>query len=306
MIEVTYKGVDITGDVSINQCWHDMYAAGRADTLNLWVNDVDAIWDTWAPQIDDEIKIDYGTISTGTMFITAAKPRNGVYRISAMSAPSTGFEVQNKAWQQVGLIQIGQEIAARNGLTFESYGVTNQLYTYVQQAGESDFRFLHRRAALEGCAFLVYDKRLILYSEAYMEAQAPSETLTVTVDGDYSYDDNRSLLYGSCEVASGGYTGTYAVSNGSNRVYKASDPGRVSSNAEAERFAKGLLRAKNKGCLGGYVRSRILTGYAAASVVELKNARAPSWDGPVILDHVRNDYGRGLSKVFFRRPLEGY
>lgn len=306
MIQITYKDVDITADVSINTCYHDMYAAGRSDTLLLRVNDVHGIWDTWAPQIGDEIKVDYGTIGTGIMFLTAATPRNGLYDISAQSAPSTGFEVQNKAWQQVNLLQIGREIAARNGLSFESYGVTDQLYAYIQQAGESDFRFLHRRAMLEGCAFLVYDKRLILYSEPYMEAQDAAEELNVTIDGDYTYDDNRGLLYGSCEVASGSYTGSYAVSNGANRVYKAPNPGRISSNAEAERFAKNLLRAKNKGCLAGFVRSRILPGYAAASTVDLVNARAPSWDGKVFLDHVRNDYSRGMSKIFFRKPLEGY
>ena len=306
MIQITYKGTDITTDVSINTCYHDMYAAGRTDTLNLRVNDVHGIWDSWAPQIGDEIQVDYGTIGTGTMFLTAATPRNGTYDLSAMSAPSSGFDVQNKSWQQVTLLQLGQEIAARNGLSFESYGVSDHLYPYIQQARESDFHFLHRRAAFEGCAFLVYDKRLILYSEPYMEAQEASETLTVTVDGDYRYIDHRGLLYGSCEVASGGYTGTYAVSNGANRVYKAPDPGRVGSNAEAERFAKGLLRSVNKGCLSGFVHTRILPGYAAGSVVEMSNARAPSWDGRVILDHVRNDYGRGMSKVFFRRPLEGY
>lgn len=306
MIQITYKGVDITTNVSINTCYHDMYAAGRSDTLVLRVNDVNAIWDTWAPKIGDEIKVDYGTIGTGTMFLTAATPRNGLYDLSAQSAPATGFEVQNKAWQQVSLLQLGQGIASRNGLSFESYGVTDQLYVYIQQTGESDFHFLHRRAALEGCTFLVYDKRLILYSEQYMEAQEATEELNVTIDSDYSYIDNRGLLYGSCEVASGSYTGTYAVSNGASRVFKAADPGRVSSNAEAARFAKNLLRSKNKGCLTGYVRSRILTEYAAASTVELKNARAPSWDGKVFLEHVRNDYSKGMSKIFFRRPLEGY
>lgn len=306
MIQITFKGVDITTSVSINRCYHDMYAAGRSDTLNLRVNDVDNLWDKWAPAVGDEIKVDYGAISTGIMFVTAATPKNGQYDITSQAAPATGFEARNKAWQKVRLLQIGEEIATRNGLSFESYGVTDQLYTYILQQNEGDFRFLHRRAQLEGCAFLVYNKTLILYDEAYMEAQAAVEALQITEDADYQYIDNRAGLYGSCLLENGQYTGNYSVANGSARILKPAADFYVGSNTEATRYAKGLLRAANKGCSHGFVRSRIMTGYAAASTVTLSNMRAPSWNGTVFLDHVRNDYSTGKSKLFFRRPLEGY
>ena len=306
MIQITFKGTDITEDVSINRCWHDMYAAGRSDTLFLRVNDVDNMWDKWAPAVGDEIKVDYGAIGTGTMFLTSAIPKNGRYEITAQSAPATGFEKRDKAWRKARLLQIGAEIAGRNGLGFESYGVTDQLYEYLLQSNESDFHFLHRRAQLEGCAFLVYDKKLVLYSESYMEGQAPSEVLEVTEDGDYDYSDRRSELFGSCVVENGVYSGEYSASNGSTRLLKPAPTFQMGNAAEAVRFARGLLRAANKGCYCGYVRTPIMTGYAAASTVELKNVRAPSWDGAVIIDHLRNDYSQGKSKVFFRRPLEGY
>lgn len=306
MIQITYKGTDITTSVSINRCYHDMHAAGRSDTLALLVNDVDNLWDRWAPAVGDEIKVDYGAIGTGAMFVTKARPRNGKYDIAAQSAPPTGFEARDKAWRKVRLLQIGSEIAARNGLAFLSYGVTDQLYEYILQTNESDFHFLHRRAKLEGCAFLVYDKTLVLYNEAYMEAQAPAETLEVTEDADYDYNDRRAELYGSCLIENGIYTGTFAAGNGSDRILKPAADFYVGSNAEAARYAKGLLRAANKSCYGGFVRTRIMTGYAAASTVTLSNVRAPSWDGTVFLDHIRNDYGQGKSKIFFRRPLEGY
>ena len=306
MIKITYKGVDITESVSINRCYHDMYAGGQADTLRLRANDVDHIWDSWGPQVGDEIKIDYGPVGTGTMFLTSAKPRNGTYDLQAQSAPKSAYEAQYKAWQKVRLLQLGQELAARNGLSFESYDVDDQLYPYVVQNGEGDLNFLHRRAKLEGCAVICYDKRLIMYSEAKREAEAPTETLEVTLDGDYDYNDNRASVYGSCIIESGLYSGDFYAGNGSTRILHPGYIGQVGSNAEAARFAKNLLRAANKGCCNGYVRARILTGYAAGSTVELSNVRAPSWDGPVFLDHIRNDYGRGESKIFFRRPLEGY
>ena len=192
MIQITYNGVDITEDVSINRCYHDMYAAGQSDTLHLRANDAKHLWDSWGPADGDEIRIDYGTIGTGTMFLSKAIPRNGIYDIVAQSAPKSGYEPQYKAWRNVRFLQLGEEIAKRNGLSFSSYGVTDRLYSYILQDGVGDFAFLHYRAMLERCAFLVYDKRLVLYSEPYMEGIAPMETLEVTADGDYKYNSRRA------------------------------------------------------------------------------------------------------------------
>ena len=306
MIHLTYNGVDITEKVSINRCWHDMYAAERSDILQIRLNDADVLWDKWAPAVGDEIRVDYDAISTGTMFVSRVIPQNGTFDIMAQSAPASGFEVQNKAWQKVRLLQIGEEIAKRSGLSFVSYGVEDRLYSYILQKNESDFAFLSHRARLEGCAFLVYNKTLVLYSESYMEATAPSETLEVGADGDYKYTDRRFGLYGSCLVETGMYSGQYSAPNGATRTYKPVDVGSVGSNSEAARFARNLLRHINKGCYTGFVRTHILPGYAAASTIELSNQRAASWNGTVFIDHIRNDYVTGKSKIFFRRPLEGY
>ena len=306
MIQLTYNGVDITDSVSINRCWHDMYASGQSDTLNLRLNDANVLWDKWAPATGDEIRVDYGSISTGTMFVSSVIPQNGIFDIFAQSAPASGFEKQSKAWQKVKLLQLGEEIAKRNGLSFVSYGVEDKLYSYIQQTNEGDFAFLSRRARLEGCSFLVYNKTLVLYSEAYMEAVPPLETLVVGIDGDYKYNDRRFTLYGSCVVESGMYSGEFVTDNNVGAKYRPSNIGSIGSNQEAARFAKNLLRYANKGCCSGFVRSKILPGYAAASTIMLSNERAPSWDGEVFIDHIRNDYGKGKSKIFFRRPLEGY
>lgn len=305
-MQITYNGVNITDRVSVNRCWHDMYAAERSDTLRIRLNDADSLWDKWAPAVDDEIRVDYGSVSTGTMFVSNVIPRNGSFEIFAQSAPASGFALHSKAWQMVRLLQIGKEIAGRNGLSFLSFGVDDRLYGYIQQTNESDFAFLARRARLEGCSFLVYNKTLVLYSEAYMEAVPPLETLNVTVDGDYKYNDRRFFLYGSCAVQCGIYSGEFVADNNVGRKYMAGNIGSVGSNAEAKRFARNILRSVNKGCCSGYVYTPLLTGYAAASTMTLKNSRTPSWDGPVFIEHIRNDYGSRKSKVFFRRPLEGY
>lgn len=307
MIKVTYKGVDVTSDISINRCIHDMYAAGQADTLDIRFNDAAKLWDGWAPAVGDEIRIDYGPASTGTMFVRSCIAENGLYTIKAMSAPPSAMEVTNKAWSQVRLLQIGKEIAGRHGLAFQSYNVTDQLFPYLLQA-KSDFAFLHRVAVQEGCGFLVYDKALVLYGAAAMEAVAPVESLELPLDGDYRYSDARAKLYGSCIVESGDYSGKFDAGNGVSRILRpVCGDMTIGSNAEAERYAKNLLRDANKDGQTGYVRTAgVAAGYAAASTAKLVNQRAPSWDGPVFLYHVRHDYGVGESKLFFRKPLEGY
>ena len=305
MIKVIYKGVDITDEVSINRCWHDMYCEGQADTLRIRFNDNEHVWDGWAPHTDDEIEVVYGAIRTGKMFVHRTRPTNGLYEIIATAAPASSREKKNKAWRKIKLLVMGREIAGHHGLEFEAYGVPDVLYDYILQSNEDDFSFLHKRCALEGCAFLVYDGKLIMYAQKYMEEQTASESIYIGIDSDYEYSDQSGQLYGECKIQQGKYKGSYKAGNGAERVFIPSLDISINSDAEAARYAKNLLRQANKNAYTGYVYSSILTGYAAASMARLENERAPSWDGDVFLTHVRNDYGKGLSKLFFRRPLEG-
>lgn len=305
MIKVIYKGVDITDEVSINYCWHDMYCEGQADTLRIRFNDNEHVWDGWNPQTDDEIEVVYGAIRTGKMFVHRTRPTNGLYEIIATAAPASSREKKNKSWRKIKLLVMGREIAGHHGLEFEAYGVPDVLYDYILQTNEDDFSFLHKRCALEGCAFLVYDGKLIMYAQKYMEEQTASESIYIGIDSDYEYSDQSGQLYGECKIQQGKYKGSYKAENGAQSVFIPSLGISINSDAEAARYAKNMLRQANKGAYTGYVYSSILTGYAATSMAKLENERAPSWDGDVFLTHVRNDYGRGISKLFFRKPLEG-
>lgn len=306
MIQVVYNGVDITDSVAINRCYHDMYAEGRADSLNIRFNDTAHMWDKWQPKTDDMISIVYGASKTGRMYITDTTPQNGLYEIQALSAPSQAFCRRYKAWAKVTLTQIAQEIAARYGLAYKNYGASDYLYEYILQSNESDLAFLHRRCILESCAFLIYDGTLVLYSQPNLENASPLEVFTVSSDADYHYRDKSSELYGSCRLECGGYVGEYTADAENARVLFPPLLPAVGSSAEAIRFSRGLLRDANKTAYSGYINSAIIPHYAAASVILISNARAPLWDGNAFLTHIRNIYSGGQSKMFFRKPLGGY
>ena len=204
-------------------------------------------------------------------------------------------------------MQLANEIAGNHGLTFQNYGCTDQVYPYMRQENETDFAFFSRLCTLEGCQMLIYDGKLLAYNEQYIEGQTPAGTLEVEEGGVFSYQDNRAACYGSCEISSGSYSGKFNAPNAKNTAVLRPDKAiPVTSNSEAARFAKGLLRNANKyGHTGKFSRS-LLTGYAAASLLKLKTTKASAWDGTVFLYKVRHDFVGNKSTLYFRDLLEGY
>lgn len=306
-MKLYYNGTDIYNDVSVNYCVHEMHAEKQADTLVIRFNDVKGIWSKWNPANGDVIRFTEGASDTGKMFIHSMKPENGLFTIRAMSMPGSGAAKKSKSWEGVRFLQLANEIAGNHGLTFQNYGCKDQLYPYLKQENESDFALFSRLCTLEGCQMIIYDGRLLAYNEQYIEGQTPAGTLTVDEGGIFSYQDNRAACYGSCEVSSGSYSGKFKAPDAtSTAVLRPNRPIPVTSNAEAARFAKGLLRNANKyGHTGQFSRS-LLTGYAAASLLQLKTAKASAWDGTVFLYKVRHDYVGNKSTLYFRDLLEGY
>ena len=301
-----YNGVDIYGDVSVNYCVHEMFAEKQADTLVLRFNDTKGVWSKWNPAEGDAIRFKEGASDTGKMFIHSMKPENGLYTIRALSMPVTGKTKKSKSWEGVRFLQIANEIAGAHGLTFENYGCTDQVYPYLSQENETDFALFSRLCTLEGCQMLIYDGKLLAYNEAYIEAQAVAGSLEVDENGNFTYHDNRATCYGSCEVNSGSFSGSFKAPGATGSAVLRPDNIRATSNGEAARFAKGLLRNANKYGHTGQFSKSLLTGYAAASLLTLKTPKASAWDGPVFVYKVRHDFVGNKSTLYFRDLLEGY
>ena len=305
ILKVFYNGVDITDDISINTCIHDMFACSTADTLTLKFNDINKVWDNWKPQNEDIISIVCGVAKSGAMYIDSVIPENGLMTLRASSIPPTAKTVNNKSWENVKLLQLAKEIAKRHGLGFESYGVKDRLYSYVRQDNKPDFEFLQQRCELESLAFLVYDKKLILYSEEYLEKQTPVKTITVDTDKDFTYTDNAQKGYGKITVKNGDLTGTYKSSNKLSKVKEIVISTYMSGQDEADRFAKGILRQENKNLATGVFKDAIMREFSAGSIMGIKTTGVKSWNGNAFISHIRQDYVNSISKIFFRKAEVG-
>ena len=154
---------------------------------------------------------------------------------------------------------------------------------------------------------LVYNGSLLAYNEQYIEKQTPAGSLEVDINGQFTYEDNRAAVFGSCEISSGNFDGTFtAPGTDSTAVLRPEKPILVTSNAEAARFAKGMLRNANKYAHTGRFSKSLLTGYAAASLLRLNTKKASAWNGTVFVYKVRHDFVGNKSTLYFRDLLEGY
>lgn len=306
-MKLYYEGVDIAGKIAINRCEHETFAERRSDQLLLRFNDADGLWNFWQPVRGEKVRLVDGADDTGVMYVTSIQPGNGLYTLRAMSMPLSGDNLNSRSWEDVRLLQIGQDIATKHGLKFKAYNVTDHKYSYIKQERQTDFEFFHRRCQLEGCAMLIYDGALIMYDERQMEEAKASATIKIGPDGRFSYNDDSAQSFGKAEIVSGNFRGTYSDKNAyTDRILKPLTAIECNSNAEAERFARGLLRAANKNAYTGSFRRRLTKGIAAASVINIETEKASSWDGKVFVTRTRHNFLTGESKIFFRKPLEGY
>ena len=306
-MKLLYEGVDITSKVSINQCEHETFAEKRSDQLVVRFNDSDGLWNFWKPARGEKVQLIDGASDTGVMYVTSIEPENGLFTLRAMSMPLTGENVNSRSWEDARLLQIGADIASKHGLKFKTYHVTDHMYSYIKQERQTDFEFLHRRCQLEGCAMLIYDETLVIYDEHQLESQAAAATITIGADGRFQYVDNSAQCFGKAEIVSGSFRGAYTDKHANaGRILQPKAAIECNSTAEAARFARGLLRAANKNARTGSFRRILSKGIAAASVINIKTDKASVWDGKVFVTKTRHDFLTGETKVFFRKPLEGY
>lgn len=305
MSTLLVNNTDISERVTVSSCIHEMHAGGRSDSLTIRIHDPESQFDKWRVKTGDPIEFKDSGTSSGKMEIYTAAPESDDYILHAYSMPASGTIKNTKPWERVHFVQIGEEIAQRHGLEFESYGLDDIAYKYRAQEKEPDFKFFGRLCALERAALMIYDGKLIAAYEPYLESIEPAATID-TAGCVVECEDSSLLEYGSARVSCGPYSGIFKAPEGNARVWVPDAEIFCQSNLEAIRFAAGELRAKNKMLISGSIEGSLMPQYAPGIMVNIINRQTPSWSGAYFIYMVRHDYGKSRTKIFFRRKLEGY
>lgn len=291
-MNIIYEGVDITQRVSVQKYTHESYAEQHADILKIKFNDSAALWDKWSPKEGDTIEMSEGYEKTGTMYVRDCIAESNYYTITAYSYPAEMEQIREQRWNNISLKALGNDIAKRYDFEFLSFGVTDHTFLNLHQCNLSDLDFFEKLAVLCGCAFIMYNKQMILYSEEYLESQTVKET--ASIDGANRFKFKKKPTYTGCTVTDGTISYTFGQKD---RIITEKLDVVLASRGEAQLFAKNLLKFKNKFHKSGYfyINSKELT---AGSIINISSPSVTSFSGKIFIYKIR--YGTSHTKVFFR------
>lgn len=296
---ITYNGVDITGKVYASEVTHEMYAGGHPDTLAITFRDDRHLWAGWEPRIGDTITYQNEGVSTGLMYIYDIDISNLEIRLFAYSLPTALKTRYTKAWEEVYLSQIFGELSEESEIKW----IEDVWYKY-KQCNTKISSFLNTTAELEAAVFVCYNGKAMMINEAVLEAQEPSCDI-YSNGSSITVSDRRAQMYDGCIVQSGEYSGVFRVSSGE-RIYRPDVDIPCYSDAEAIRYAKGLLRMANKQMYSIRLQHTLLPKLSAGICVNLVNDKMAEHKGRMYVYRIRHEYHRNITTMFLRKPLEGY
>ncbi|RII32854.1 hypothetical protein D2A34_21915 [Clostridium chromiireducens] len=304
-MKLVYEDKDISDYINFSKAEFTDNAGNVADSVELILNDPKGTWSDWNPKKNDKLIISQDGLSTGTMYIDEIGQQRGTFILRALSIPQKAKNSNTQSWETVRFLEFATEIALRYGFSIETYGIENYLYERVDQYEESDFVFLARRCLLEGYVLKIADNKVIIYDESYIESQSAKEIYASLFDGDYKFLNKSSEIYNSCELMCGGMKASYSPSNAPNGpILKCSDIYFYSLD-EGNRFAKNILRSKNKYETTGVFALKLNTELTAGSNTSITGVGI--LDGKYICEQTRHNFvNDGRTNFRVRKILEGY
>ncbi len=301
-MEILYKGTNIYDEVQVTECIYESCCCNKSNYLRIRFSDESYKFDSYGMEINDAVRVKDGDIDSKDLYVNDIVPLSGSFEIIAKSLKADAYRgMTDKKWNGVQFKQVMNDIAGRHGMTCDFYGVPNSSYKNLTQYRERDFDFAAKIAVLEGCVIVIYDGKMIVSRERYLEKGETKKQLDIDT---YTHSIRRSGMNHSMTVYTEdqSISGKYQISGGDANLVQIME---VDKKADAERFAQNLLRYHNKNGYVGVVQAdTMLDEYSAGMVVEIKSKDHPTAAGKAFIYRVRQDMVQGKTKIWFRKCLE--
>lgn len=256
-----------------------------------------------------------GTFSIDTIKASGPPSKITIKGTSLSAGAAIKTVKKNKAWENIRLSAIAEQIAKSNGMTSSFASDFNPLYVRKEQCSETDIAFLQRLCTAAGISLKVTGGALVLFDEADYEKRPAVATFQNGKGNILSYsfsDASSDTAYSSCHVSYTNpetgvtieYTYTPRIDNpGTGEVLEISE--RVESREEARQLAMKRLRAKNKDRFSASLKIIGETDAAAGATVNIKGFG--DFDGKYIIKTAAHSISNGYTTALtLRKCLEEY
>lgn len=237
--------------------------------------------------------------------------------IKSTSIPYTStlrMAKKSRAWENITLKGIGEQIAGDNGLSFLYEAVDNPKFNRKEQVQTSDIKFLQELCHAAGMALKVTTLKIIIYDAAEYDKKPAVKTFCFGGKEILSYKLGTSLTdtaYTSCHVSYSDpdsketieYTYTPDSSTGTGQILEINE--KIHNTEEAKQLAKKRLREKNT---QEYTASLKVVGdvcLVAGTIVKLKGFQ--KFDKKYKVTQAKHNLTGGYTvDLSLKQVLEGY
>lgn len=302
-MKLYYQGVDIADRVDVAQCIHYDTVYDRCDCLDITLEHA-ASWYVWHPQVDDEIEAALDGYRTGKLYLNTILPQDGRYRILATSLPRAARRRIWRSYEGMRLRELIAACAAECGMQAALYGMDDTIrYPYLLRRWESAAAFLSRILSWEGAAFKAVSGRFTGISIADVQKKAAVQSLELSAEQPgvtHIRRFDRKIAGLTLMTPYARCTAWDDAASGGNYITRADIP--ATDDAQAGRWARGLLLAQNRGAESLTIAQEFNPGMTAMMRVDI--ASRTEMAGKWIADTVEHDFINGKTTTTLYRCIE--
>lgn len=301
-MKIFWQGTDITDYVLVRKAIARDTCGGRCDGLDIEFENAES-WYRWGPEEDDEIRVTADGWDSGTLYLNTVAPEGKRYRVIATALPCSARKNEWRSHEGRTLAEILRQCAAMTGMDWRTYGIDETLVIpYIQQENEGVGAFLNRLATLEGAKLKCVNGRYTLIGLDWAQDRTAIETMRISAQQEgVDYQRRGNALRGVNLItpyASGDATDD-AVSTAKPRIDITDLP--AMNDIQAARWARNVLKEKNRRCESVQVQSRFHPAWTAMMRVDISGNTDAA--GEWIIDEAEHDLKDGSSRAMLRRCI---